>query len=139
VAGLLFASCGQDVSPADTGNLGEVQRFKVPIGDETVFAEVRAIEVLPPAAEGGKSRIRCEVRLKRKDGGPAGVPTLDWKKEVWTAEIEEGETAQMDFGRIVVEKGVVPPLNAVRVTLSPVLDGPRRVSFDFEGNAFCVR
>jgi len=139
VAALLFASCDHDASPTATGNLGETQRFTVPVGDKTVFAEVRALEVLPPAAKGGKSRVRCEVRLKRKDGGTAGIPVLDWKKEVWTAEIEEGETARMDFGGIVVEEGVIPPLNAVQITLSPVLDGPRQISFDCHGNGLLAR
>ncbi len=145
LAVLGLAACGDEPAPVrndkstDEGNLGEVYRFDVPIMDEMVYADVRATRVLPPAADAGGMRVRCEVRLRRADGGRAGGPGGDWEAEAWIAEIEAGGTAEKLFGDIVVEVGTVPPLNAVKVFLTPVLDGPRRVSFKFKSEAMCIR
>jgi len=139
VAALLASSCAQEDPSPDNGNLGVVQRFDVPIVDEMVYAEVQATKVLPPIAEGGKRRVRCEVRLKRADGGKAGTPIDDRGADVWIAEIGVGETVEKFFGDIVVEEGATPPLNSAKVVLTPVLDGPNRVSFTFRSEAWCIR
>jgi len=148
IAGLLFAFCGPAASPTDDGNLGDVQRFEVAILNEVLYAEVQPLEVIAPSGESDKRRVRCEVRLLRKDGSRAGVARTagngargDRRSQStdWTGEIGEGETGQMAFFSLTVDEGVPAPLNCVNLRLSPVFGGPRQVTFTLESEAICIR
>ncbi len=104
--------------PRKVVELGKAARFDIQGHKGVLFAELRATEVISPG------KVRCSVRLVRKDGTDAGE-RLDWpgvaivKKRV-----------RLTFMKVQIEPDVPASFAGVGVEFTAAIVDEKRVAFE---------
>jgi hypothetical protein len=108
---------------------GSTERFEVPVGNVTFYAEVRATEVDAMA-------VLAEIRLRREDGSTAGA--VSGGASSWTGVVPD-EGIDVMFANLQSAPGVPAPLNAVVLHVKATVDTAHHVHFDLSSDAMCIR
>lgn len=134
----LLAACGGSEPPRPDIATGP-ERFEVPVMSLLLYAEVRALELVPPESAEGATRVRAAIRICRADGSDAGtVFGVTQPGPGWTGVLSDRET-EIEFDRLEAAPGIPAPLNVVILKVKASVDDAGQVTFDVHSTAICVR